>query len=163
MYEFNKHQYSDTVTVTWDYDTMRAPWIEHDGHGIIREVESLDDLREGEEALYQENRRSKLYAYDVTGTLELATKEGWSDNPEGIRAAVQRDIDVCNDYLRSNLVWIIIHATSKKYPDISVCIGGILCDESDSYFFESVNDLAVDVLVQVEARDVEELAYYEGM
>ena len=57
------------VMVEPDDDGMRAPWEEHDGHGIVSEWTSRDK-RAGERVLSRD-RSSYLY-YDVAATMRKA-------------------------------------------------------------------------------------------
>ena len=71
------------------YDSdMGAPWIEHDGHGIVSEWETRD--KQPGEVIIKDDRGAHRF-YDVTATTQRAKRDEWGLNDES-RAALARRI-----------------------------------------------------------------------
>lgn len=68
------------VDITQDPDAA-APWLEHDGHGVIIEVKRRDEMRPGLVRL-----RGNEY-YDIPASVERALADGW-----GLRKAEYDDV-----------------------------------------------------------------------
>jgi len=64
-----------TFRIDVEQDTdMRAPWVEHDGHGIVSDWTTRD--KHAGEWVLASDRSSKRF-YDFAATMKKATTEGW--------------------------------------------------------------------------------------
>jgi len=105
-----------TVEIEIEQDTdMRAPWIENDGHGKVREVYTWAHKpakKPGEVVIHRD--RDYYHLYDLQAAQAEALRDGWgSENePAGITKrqkaalAVQADIDYLRGWLRNEWHWL---------------------------------------------------------
>ncbi len=106
------------VTQYYDEDHS-APWIEEDGHGVIRELSSYygrPDKKPGEVIIHSD--RGHYWLYDIQETTQQAKRDGWGLNPEDVaklglktrgeivREAVLRNMKYCRGYLNSDWYYI---------------------------------------------------------
>lgn len=135
--------------VTFPYDeAMQAPWIEHDGHGIVSEWTTREKAP-GERVLVRD-RHSYRY-YDVQASLKKARKEGWDAPPygEGTKRqqavrAVERDYEYlrgwCND--EWHYCGVVVKRLDRPGDD---ALWGIE-DNADEYLVEVAYELADEIL-----------------
>ena len=144
-----------TYTVERD-DAMRAPWVEHDGHGDVRES-MHGDKRPGEVLLHHNGRRHYWF-YDWQAAMKTAKKEGWGIALDDIdplfnrlgrpatageiRAeAVRKDFEHLRGWLRDEWSWAyyVIHDEEGNVVD---ALGGIEgFDEAEKMAKECIAEL----------------------
>lgn len=156
-----------TVKTYADGDTA-APWLEHDGHGIVSEYFTYDDPRGAEyranDARYREMPcdRSGARYYDLTASHDKAVKEGWGLSPDKeaalivslgralepadvITAAIDADYQYCADWSDGTWQWIGIVVSSIDMPSVSESLWGLA--SNDGAYLQSVaRDLADEVI-----------------
>jgi hypothetical protein len=153
---------------------MRAPWIEHDGHGVVRQSTTRHRAceggkRPGEWPLNHANRNEYQYYYDFKATIKLAARDSWGVSPEVIEAftakhgklptakqiramAVEADFDYLRKYLAGDLEWYSICVTHTESGECE-CLGGILCDDGDDYLMDCARELAGQIYYTLEQRE----------
>lgn len=167
----------DGVVFRWAYEQdggMRYPWVEHDGHGVIR----TSSARHSQDAEKKPSEKIIFsgygvhYLYDIAATTSLAKKDGWglaleeiaklgqrlgkAPTPKQITAAaVQSDIDFCTKYLNGDVQWFDVSCWVDGEKDDKEYLGGILCEAGDDYLEEAARDLAGELLGQRKDREVE--------
>lgn len=102
---------------------MGAPWIEHDGHGSVREVArnwytGQIPKSPGEVVLHDGGSRGTTWVYDFAGAVARAKAEGWNTPPynwrtDGERAAqaVQADMKHLRDWCADRWHWMGVSVT----------------------------------------------------
>jgi len=150
--EHNGRNY--TVEVNYD-DAMGAPWLEHDGHGIVSEW-TPSDKQPGEWVL-AEDRRSKRF-YDFAATMKLAKKEGWGLNDDALAKleqklgrkatkgeitaeSVRRDFEFLRGWCNDDWHWVYVMVTDDETGE-SDSLGGI--ESGDEYLQEAIMDMIVN-------------------
>jgi len=144
---------------------MQAPWIEHCGHGSVREAKARDEKRPGERTLYCD--RHYYLFYDWEDAIRLAKKDGWGLCPERhqqlarekgreptkgeiIERAVWDDFCRLRDWCDDKWRWIWIEV--EHLPSgISRTLGGIESDCED-YLTELCTELGESVLEEAMPR-----------
>jgi hypothetical protein len=148
-----------TITVSFERDDgMKAPWKEHDGHGIVSEWTSREK-RAGERTL-NENRGSKRY-YDIEETTRIAKREGWGLTDEAktalaarlgreptpneiIADAVQRDFDHLKAWCDNHWEWVYCKCEISGMKNPDKYTGGIEgIPESIAYHTQEAIDGAI--------------------
>lgn len=76
--------YTASIALIVDSD-MRAPWLEHDGHGPVRE-DLKENKKPGERVLGPTGTRDIWYLYDFAGAVRIARRDGWDAPPYGGKA-----------------------------------------------------------------------------
>lgn len=115
------------------------PWVEYDGHGVIRTVSSYygnPDKKPGEVILYSD--RGDYWLYDVQATTEKAKREVWGCRGEaagltpGQRAAqaVREDFEYCRKWLQGDIFWTVLEVypideEGEKIGEDSDYLGGV--------------------------------------
>ena len=140
------HGITVRIEYFYDYDTG-APWIENDGHGVIRSVRSNDYLRYATskkpgEVLFHAGRGRDTWIYDIQETTKIAKRDGWgvSNAPEGLTPkqitalAVHRDFEYCkgwinDDWHYAGIVCTVLDSEGEETDIVDSCWG-----------FETLND-----------------------
>lgn len=111
--------YTVRIDIHQDED-MRAPWEEHDGHGVVSGWGSRDKAP-GELVLNSDHRSYRYY--DVAATLKIAKRDGWGlseankaklatklghkpTRKEITAEAVQHDYEYLRGWCNDEWVWL---------------------------------------------------------
>jgi len=138
------------ITIEPDYD-MRWPWIEHDGHGILRQ--SCEKYKKpGEVIIFAE--RGNYWFYDFQETTKKAKLEKWGLTRQSTREAVIANMDYCRVWLDGQIHWVFITVKNGEFED---SLGGIEYDERDNgkYAHELAHELAENLAAQIERETIE--------
>jgi hypothetical protein len=123
---------------------MGAPWVEHDGHGIIRSTCShygRPEKKPGEVIIASD--RGHYWLYNIEATTQKAQAEGWSiANPapgmtrrQIVAAAVARDMAHCAGFLNDNWHWCGITVTlldsDGEKTEAADSLWGMASDDAD--------------------------------
>jgi hypothetical protein len=120
--KYTLHGYEVTIEL-WQDNYMGAPWKEHDGHGPVREISSIEEKRPGEVLLNSYfDRRSYNYAYDVQAAQKQALSEGWGfegaktglSKRQVAATVVQKDIAHLRGWLNNDWHWTGYNLTVTK-------------------------------------------------
>lgn len=141
-------------------DTMRAPWIEHDGHGVVSEWTTRDKFP-GERVLNTDRGRRRYY--DVQASLAIARRDGWGLTPERraehearlgrpltpgevAAAAVDNDFEHLRDWCAERWWWVGVVVTlldtDGNPTRETASLWGIGSDSGNDYFMEVAASLA---------------------
>lgn len=152
----------------------RAPWDEHDGHGVIREVSlrynDHPEKHPGEVAIHKNHGTAWLY--DVKATTALAKKDGWGLGDEAKAELVERlkreptkkeitaeavanDMEFCRKYLNDEICWWSVSCWAADKPDDIKYLGGILDESGAPYIEECAKDLAAQIIYSRKAVEAE--------
>ncbi len=141
-------------------DGMRAPWEEHDGHGIVSEWTSRDK-RAGERVLSQD--RGSFRYYNVAATMRKARAEGWGSNqPGSVREraakAVEADFDYCQRWANGDWSWAVLIvapliADDTPDPDNYDVLGGV-----ESFAWEEIARTMAEDMIAAERHEATERA-----
>jgi hypothetical protein len=152
------------VTKYYDEDHS-APWIEQDGHGVIREISSRygrPDKKPGEVVIHSD--RGHYWLYDIQETTQIAKRDQWGLCPEDVaklglktrgeivRESVRRDMKHCEGYLEGwwhyigVCVQIIGPDGEPEGEPFTNAIWGI--DSSGDYWEEVARELADSILFE---------------
>lgn len=148
--------------VEYHYDeSMREPWKEHDGHGIVSDWTSRDK-RPGERVLVSD-RSSKRY-YDIGASVALAKRDGWGDGSDDAgrtkgqiaASAVERDFDYCKGWCEDRWHWIGVVVTlldvNGEPTNERESLWGIDGDhDAGKYLREVALELAGDITARIPA------------
>lgn len=128
-----------SVSIEPDYD-MRAPWIEHDGHGPVRKTHDVACKRPGERLL-KTTRQGGAYLYDVQQAMRIAKADNWGirGDASGMTrgqvkaAAVEADYQRLRAWLNDDWHWcgVIVTLLDVDGDETSVS-ASMWCIESDS-------------------------------
>ena len=157
---------------------MRPPWMEHDGHGDIREEWCRYGRMElkkkpGEIVLHSDG--DYYWIYDRAGAQQKALAEGWGISPEEhallvrrkgrppsrgeiAEAAVTNDINYCRQWLTGDRWWatarVVLLDAEGDETEADTYLGGIdysYDDASEKYVTgELASDLAAGILAEWE-------------
>jgi hypothetical protein len=146
--------------------SMRAPWIEHDGHGPVREVTghiSGDSLKRPGERILTTTRWGG-WLYDWQEATKIAKRDRWGISPEHvailaknmgraptrkeiIRAAVQADFEYLQGWLNDEWHWCWLEVrhsymtAEKQWLEDWETLSGLQSDD-DKYLDECRRQLA---------------------
>lgn len=175
MSNFVMHGTSFNWSYEPDYD-MLEPWVEQDGHGLIRKVTRHYDRpgkKPGEVFLHSE--RGVHWIYDVEGTTKIATRDCWGlgeeleqalaemlrrppTKKEIVAEAVRHDRDFCRKFLSGDVGWFTVSCWPEEDPDAIEYLNGVLCEHGDSYLEDAAKEMAEDYLVLKASAENEALA-----
>lgn len=132
-----------TVRIDYYYDQDAGkPWVENDGHGIIRETSShygRPDKKPGEIIIASE--RGHYWLYDIQETTKIATRDSWGISPDLakglakgltkkqiVAASVKNDVDFCSGYLNDQwhyvgVVCTVLDKNGDDTDDTESCWG----------------------------------------
>ena len=151
-----------TVRVEWifDYDTGR-PWVEHEGHGPVRESHTPHALKEGdkrpgERPLNRADRSAWQWHYDWQGAIKRAREEGWGldiDDFMGlmcelrrvptkgqvIERAVERDFQHLKGWANEEWYWCGIEVTDVE-TGVERSLWGIESTNKHGYHEEIIDE-----------------------
>lgn len=152
-----------------EYD-MGAPWLEHDGHGVVEERSRQDSRwplkRPGELLLHRAERGGTDLFYDLQATLTRARAEQWGlSEPQRLqlaeelgrvptqrevtRRAVQRDYERMRAWHGNEWWWVMVECTlldADGHPTrIYDTLSGIESD-NEAYHEEVAHELAEQIL-----------------
>ena len=163
----------------WYDDHFGAPWVEHDGHGEIRESSSRygrPDKKPGEVIIHQS--RGNYWLYDFAGAVKKAKSEGWGiEKSEGLtpnqvaEAAARADLNYCRGWLQDDWHWagytVTLLDEGGKELDWDSCGGMESCGD---YLKKSADEAAESLVVsfldneakarEAEAREAEAREYW---
>ena len=131
-----------TVQIEYFYDdTMRAPWKECDGHGVIREAYGKPDKKPGEVLI--SGGRGQYWIYDFQESTKIAKRDKWGvhNAPAGLTQnqitamAVQRDFEYCKGWIQNawhyaGVVCTVLDKHGEKIPNV----------EESCWGFETLDD-----------------------
>lgn len=149
------------------YSSLRAPWLEYDGYGVVSGWEARHKLP-NERILAQDGRFCLFY--DVTATIEKARKEGWSI-PEGerqnlthkqiIAKAVERDFRYCQRWAAGEIWWTIlklaVYVDDVELDGATQSLGGVESNLDTKDLVAAAGDLVAQAEAALRA-DVESKA-----
>jgi hypothetical protein len=154
-----------------DDDTIREPWKEYDGHGVVSEWRSKDSKRPGEKILIED--RGRCLFYDVQATTKIAKKDQWGckhskieggvfisgheTKGEALACAVESDYDRLRRFCSGDWQYIGVVVTMIEFDDDDdeadtderESVWGIESDSAD-YLTETAHELADEILSRVE-------------
>lgn len=162
----------DGISFTWDYevDDLGFPWLEHAGHGIIRDVVGYrQTLSKKPCEVIIFNERDRYWLYDVSSSIALATRDGWGLGAEDTKAlgdrlglpptkkqviaeAVRLDMAFCRRFLSGDVCWFSVSCWKTDDPDNKDYLGGVLCEDGSPYLEEVAGGIAADFLAKEEAN-----------
>lgn len=108
-------------------DHMGAPWIEHDGHGPVREVRSRGarnaGKRPGERVMHSNGHT--VWLYDWQAACKMARVDGWDAEPIGapgrVARAVAADFERMQGWINDAWHWVGVGvaavADDGTFPD----------------------------------------------
>lgn len=155
------------VDIVADCD-MGAPWIEHDGHGVIRACRKARKNKAPGDVVIGDD-----WLYDVPATLKLAKRDGWGIGAEERAAlgvnlgreptasevtaeAVRMDMERMKGWLNDAWQWIGVRV--QKFDEAGdemkghdASLWGIESD-SPSYHDEVARELIADIVSQWEGK-----------
>lgn len=153
-----KGGYTFKVEIVDDCD-MGAPWENCDGHGPVRKTTArhscgYSDKRPGERPLNRPGRNEYQFYYNWKEATRAATVDRWDTAPYDAEKRVERAVNADFDYLRKwvngewsyQVVTVEIEVNGKKYQ---TSLGGV-DNSSDSYLFETVDELVDELLAEIE-------------
>lgn len=136
--------------------SLGYPWVEHDGHGYVRQEKwDRGGKCPGEIELY--NRGSCTWYYDFQRTIGKAKADGWGfgGDKTGLTRgeiavkAVQNDMQYCKEWLQGDRSWVTIEAqafdTKGEALGLPDYISGVewACDsETQKYLKDTAKDAA---------------------
>lgn len=166
------------VRIEHDQDHS-APWIEHDGHGPVRETGYRNSAghvpkRAGERVLYKAYRHGTSYLYDWTEATRIAHRDGWGLAPEKLAAleaklgrsatdgevkaeSVQLDFEYLRGWLNDEWHYVWVSVQNMNGAGFA-SLGGIESID-DSYITEVVHELA-DQIIDTHEHEVYEISHW---
>jgi hypothetical protein len=150
--------------VNHEYDpTMREPWKEHDGHGVVSEWTDRDK-RPGERVLATDRYSHRFY--DIQASIEIAKRDGWGiadgegKTPGQIAAlAVERDYKRLKAWCHDEWTWIMVVVALLDTDGNRVCavgcsevLGGIEGDSGAEYLDEVARENAQQIAARFEGK-----------
>jgi hypothetical protein len=146
---FERGGRSFKVEFPYDYD-IATPWVEHDGHGPVREARFAHECNKapGERVLHSD-RRSYRY-YDFQEATRIAKRDGWGvswddrrafalkhwrqpTRKEIVRMAVERDFDYLRRWCNDQWFWCSVHVECLDEEDEVIADRWLGRLESDDY------------------------------
>jgi hypothetical protein len=139
-------------------ECMGAPWVEHDGHGIVTDWTSRNKLPC--EVVLSSDRSSKRF-YDMQSSVALAKRDGWgcskampSNATKGQIAAqaALEDFERLKAWCDDKWYWVyvVVVASFEGHELGRAALGGIESD-ADSHLLEIANELIQEALEEAKA------------
>jgi hypothetical protein len=142
---------------------MQEPWVEHDGHGVLRRCPRGHKVR-GTKRL-GEVVLDECWLYDVKASIERASQDSSGISPGAHTAlaaklkrepaqkeitaeAVRLDLEFCNRYILGLVQWYRMEVQAVDDPEGVEYLSGTLCDDADllQELFSHAAQLAQQIL-----------------
>ena len=151
-------------------DTMREPWIEHDGHGVISDWTTRD--KAPHERIVAEDQNRYRY-YDTRASLERARADGWDAPPYGGTPAQQAaramlaDFEYCRAWCADEWQWIGVVVTLLDAEDkptrYTASLWGIESLSEAAYLETVAQELVDDILTGLPDAVRQDVAKLEAL
>lgn len=165
-----------SIVVSFPQDIDQGPpWEECDGHGPIRIIRHREDKAPGERILGGD--RFHLYAYDVSGAMALAKRDGWGlgqkdlatlrgaygrdPSPGEIRArAVEMDANFLSGWINNDWTYVVVSVALVDAQGAQISadyLGGV--ESCGDYHAEQAAEMA-NTLIEAHDKECAESAYW---
>ncbi len=165
-------------------DDMQAPWIEHDGHGIVSDSKrhafgmgSKPPKKAGERVLAWQD--GYFRTYDIAATMKKAKAEGWGLGKEEtaalaaklgraptageiLAASVEYDFEFCRGWVTDEWQWIGVTVTLEDKDGNALGKDALWGTESCGDHWQDEAASMVNNLAESHAKELAERAHWEA-